>query len=337
MNSGGGFVGFFDGIFGDAKRLYIIKGGPGTGKSRLMRDFAIEAENRGYDCELFYCSSDSTSLDGVLVPTLGIGILDGTAPHVWEPKLPGVREQLINLGEFWNTDLLYDDREAIESINELKRSAYDSAYRLLRAAREIGREAHKVFEDALLCGKLDAAVGRITAKWHPTDKAKPERIRQHTAMSAQGRVTLDCVGMCARERLYVDGGDIASGYVMDALYGAAREKNVSRVISYEPISGGIRSLYLDEVGVLFTSEPTFADRCTGRLNSRRFTDNEILRERRGQLRFLKKCADEMADAALGKLSEAGKLHAGLEEIYGAAMDFPKKQRYCREVVKRIFG
>ena len=35
VNSSRGFISFFDNIFAGRDRLYIIKGGPGTGKSTL--------------------------------------------------------------------------------------------------------------------------------------------------------------------------------------------------------------------------------------------------------------------------------------------------------------
>ena len=43
-NTSEGFYSYFDNILGrDANRLYILKGGPGTGKSTIMRKFAEKA------------------------------------------------------------------------------------------------------------------------------------------------------------------------------------------------------------------------------------------------------------------------------------------------------
>jgi len=38
---------------------------------------------RGYDVEFMHCSSDNNSLDGVVIPSLKIALLDGTAPMLW--------------------------------------------------------------------------------------------------------------------------------------------------------------------------------------------------------------------------------------------------------------
>ena len=68
-NSGKGFCSFYGEIFSPERteRRYLIKGGPGTGKSSLMRRVAGEAEKRGYGVEYYRCSSDPTSLDAILI------------------------------------------------------------------------------------------------------------------------------------------------------------------------------------------------------------------------------------------------------------------------------
>ncbi|HHW41108.1 MAG TPA: ATPase [Syntrophomonadaceae bacterium] len=77
-----GFYSFYDNIIEpDAKRIFVIKGGPGTGKSTFMRRIGEDLRDRGYDIELHCCSSDNDSLDAVVAPALGVALIDGTAPH----------------------------------------------------------------------------------------------------------------------------------------------------------------------------------------------------------------------------------------------------------------
>ena len=68
-NSGEGFVSYFSDCYNyaDGWRAYIIKGGPGTGKSSFMKYVTAKAQERGYDIELCPCSSDPDSLDGVII------------------------------------------------------------------------------------------------------------------------------------------------------------------------------------------------------------------------------------------------------------------------------
>lgn len=82
-NSGQGFQNLFPRFcepeaFDD---LIVLKGGPGVGKSTLMRTVGKAMEERGETVEYLYCSGDPASLDGVHIPSIRTAIVDGTAPH----------------------------------------------------------------------------------------------------------------------------------------------------------------------------------------------------------------------------------------------------------------
>lgn len=64
-----------------ANAIYILKGGPGCGKSTLMRRVAAQAAQTGEEVEYIMCSGDPGSLDAVLLPRLRVALVDGTAPH----------------------------------------------------------------------------------------------------------------------------------------------------------------------------------------------------------------------------------------------------------------
>ena len=52
------------------------------------------------DIEYHWCSSDDHSLDGIVMSKHGIGIVDGTAPHVIDAAYPGAVDEVLNLGQF---------------------------------------------------------------------------------------------------------------------------------------------------------------------------------------------------------------------------------------------
>ena len=86
-NSSAGFrslyVGFTDP--GGLHDLMVLKGGPGVGKSSLMKYIGRQAEAKGEDVEYIWCSGDPESLDGVRLPRIGVAVVDGTSPHGTEP------------------------------------------------------------------------------------------------------------------------------------------------------------------------------------------------------------------------------------------------------------
>lgn len=69
------------------RALYIIKSGPGSGKSSLMRRVERHAQAAGLETEEVLCSGDPDSLDAVILPQLGAALVDGTAPQGVVPEV----------------------------------------------------------------------------------------------------------------------------------------------------------------------------------------------------------------------------------------------------------
>lgn len=87
-NSPTGFYSLYDQLLdpAQAEDIIILKGGPGCGKSSLMRRVAGAMEARGLQVEYIVCSGDPDSLDAVVLPQLKTALVDGTAPHGIAPK-----------------------------------------------------------------------------------------------------------------------------------------------------------------------------------------------------------------------------------------------------------
>lgn len=82
-NAPSGFYSLYDQLIDpdQAQDVMILKGGPGCGKSSLMRKVGAAMEEQGLAVEYIQCSGDPDSLDAVIIPTLATAIVDGTAPH----------------------------------------------------------------------------------------------------------------------------------------------------------------------------------------------------------------------------------------------------------------
>lgn len=134
-NTAYGFFPLFDNILQDGKKLIILKGGPGTGKSTILKHIRGLMLERGFDVECFYCSSDTFSLDGVALPALKVAVIDGTAPHMIDPVLPGAYDEIVNLGEHWDETVLQSNRSEITAVSEAISYSFSSAYRYLGEAK----------------------------------------------------------------------------------------------------------------------------------------------------------------------------------------------------------
>ncbi|MDE5976915.1 MAG: PRK06851 family protein [Turicibacter sp.] len=148
-NSSRGFYNFFESNLQGLEQLYILKGGPGTGKSTLMKKVGKHFHELGYDIELIYCSSDPDSLDGVLIPALKVGIVDGTAPHVIEPTAPGAIEQYVNLGIAWNKEKLQPFKDEILTLKREIGACYDLLYFEYANALKIHDAWEKIYIDEM--------------------------------------------------------------------------------------------------------------------------------------------------------------------------------------------
>ena len=70
----------------------------GTGKSTLLKKIAKEFCEIDDVC-IYYCSSDPNSLDAVILKKAKVIIVDGTAPHTFDPVYPGV-SQIIRITSY---------------------------------------------------------------------------------------------------------------------------------------------------------------------------------------------------------------------------------------------
>ena len=138
-NSCEGFVSHFADCYSpeDGWKAYIIKGGPGTGKSSFMKYAAALGEKSGLFYELFPCSSDPNSLDAVIFPHIKTVIMDGTAPHIVDPACAGVCDNVLNFGEFWDCDVLCDSRQQIIEKTKQNKELHRSSARYIRSAGNI--------------------------------------------------------------------------------------------------------------------------------------------------------------------------------------------------------
>ena len=145
-NTASGFVSFY-GQFcrGPEDFLWVIKGGPGCGKSSFMKTIGRAAENAGLDVEYVLCSGDPASVDGVYLPALHIGYADGTAPHVLEAVTPGAAGLYLDLGQFYDVAALRPKREALAALTEKYRAQYAIAYKALAEAKRLHDELEALY------------------------------------------------------------------------------------------------------------------------------------------------------------------------------------------------
>ena len=143
-NTGRGFIGHFEGIvppWSEPHYTYVLKGGPGVGKSTLMKKCAAIARANGFTVEEFRCASDPESFDAVRIPQRRLVLLDGTAPHTIDPAMPGIDGETLDLGRFLHKEVFKRRREELFVLAEENRAHYKNAFACLSAAGSLRRAA----------------------------------------------------------------------------------------------------------------------------------------------------------------------------------------------------
>jgi len=341
-NSSEGFKSYFSEIFEGSDRLYIIKGGPGTGKSSFMKRCADVAERAGAEIEYYYCSSDPSSLDGVLINNRGkrIGILDGTAPHVFEPKYPGAADEIVNLGQFWNSELLHEQKNEILSLANKKSTAYKRAYDYLRSCGNLRAVTDSLLLQAVNCEKLSSAAERQVRSLGLSDGKARVLPALTRAVAMTGKHTLTSFEDNAEQICTVGHFYGVGELYLEALAKELIKKDASLRISYDPvIPKRIDGIFLEDLKLAFViSDREQAEESeTTQVNSRRFVCNERLRDVRGELRYAARLSRDCLDGAIHALSEAKVFHFLLEDIYKHAMHFGALNEFTKHFTENFLA
>ncbi len=156
-NTALGFFSYYASILPqeEADRIFVLKGGPGGGKSTFMRRIGEKMMEKGYDIEHLHCSSDNGSLDGVHIPALKIAFIDGTSPHVVDPKSPGAVDEILNFGDFWNEAGIRAHKEEIVGTSKDIAYIFARAYQYLKAAAAVYEGNAAIYQKAMDSSKLN--------------------------------------------------------------------------------------------------------------------------------------------------------------------------------------
>lgn len=196
-NSAEGFYGLYDQLL-DA-RLYdliILKGTPGCGKSTFMRRAAAALEERGLETVYIHCSGDPDSLDGVIFPAIGTAIVDGTAPHVLEPRYALAHERYVDLSQCCDSAAAKEVANGLTALADAYRASYREAYHVLRALGGVDAERRALvrahFDEEKLLRRA-AGDRRARAQGRGRDAgARGGRLSRRTDLSGQGVPLRQC-------------------------------------------------------------------------------------------------------------------------------------------------
>lgn len=343
VNSGRGFESFYGEIFGrdEISVRYLIKGGPGTGKSTFMKKVAETAELAGYAVEYYKCSSDPDSLDAVVLDGR-IAIMDSTAPHAEEPALPGARDRIIDLGVFWNASALADSKERITLLTAEKSACYRGAYRFLAAAMSVDGRDREMIDPYIKKEKMRRAASRAAADI-PNGTGYRQLVGICGSVGMRGRVRLDTYERMAKRLVLVE-DDLKCGSLFLSMLADEAIKKGNRIrVSYCPIDPSYPdAVFFEEGSVAFVLSDGRKSENALRINMRRFVDrsptglgSDAGRQIKRELRSNGRIISGLVQSASDCLARAGEYHFELEDIYKKSMDFKAENAFLEAFSLRM--
>lgn len=346
-NSCKGFVNYFESSLNGMEAIYILKGGPGTGKSTLMKTVGEYFWKKGEDVEYIYCSSDTNSLDGLVITGRKAAIVDGTSPHVLEPQAPGAIEEYVNLGDAWTREKLRPHKAEILDIKKKISVLYDKVYASMAEGKAVHDDWEKIYLANTDFQKLDQAALELCGK-----------ILGESAADGPGRIIDRFFGACTPDGSvnYIENltADLKKRYFIKGRPGTGKSTLMKKVATLAKDRGFTTEVYhcsfdpdsLDMVVIRDLSVCLFDATAPHELFPTRDTDETVDLYQAAvnpgtdeayvfELAGLSEKYNKLNKQACQALGEIHILHDALEKPYIDAVDFTVIEKKTNDLIQEI--
>ena len=326
-NSGEGFQNLFSQItdLEDTYDLMVLKGGPGVGKNTFMREIGRAMEAAGTPVEYLWCSGDPDSLDGVVLPGLRCAVVDGTSPHVVEPRYPAAVDRYVDLGRFYDLTAAKAAAGEVKTHTHAYQAAYVRAYRNLKAARQVELDAFAAVRRGFDADRARRRVeGILSRELRQKGDQSGRTVRRFLgSVTWQGYVwRFDSVdALCPRVYEFADSAELA-GELFTQIRARATERGWDTIACCAPEEPErIEHLLIPGLGLGFITSRSGME--YGRRPYRRVRLDAMAEQREGRarLRFQTRMAALLREEGIAALREAKASHDALEAVYNPYVDF----------------
>lgn len=342
-NSCEGFINKFDNCYNPNEnwQAYIIKGGPGTGKSSFMKHISRKATQKDMTCIFCPCSSDPDSLDAVILPEKKTVILDGTAPHTLDPMYPGICEEILNFGEFWDSEMLKNKTAILEITNQNK-ALHITASRYLQAVGQLMLDNYKTASACTQKLKTLNFAQKLCNRYIKKSDGKPyEWVRFIGGISPKGVISFPQTveNTCKEIIIISDCYGAASNIIIEQVRKTALENGYEIITLKNPFLPSLITdhIIIPELSLAFVTENSYIHfNCDSRrIHARRFTINKLLHQSKERVKFNKKAISHLLNSARDTLFLAKTIHDQLESYYIEAMNFQELNKFAEKFCKKI--
>lgn len=347
-NTSLGFFSYYDNIITqeEADKIFIIKGGPGVGKSTFMKRMGEKMQDMEYDVEYLHCSSDNNSLDGIKVPKLKIAFIDGTSPHIVDPKSPGAVDEILNFGEFWDEKGIRAHKDEIIQVNKEISYIFSRAYKYLKAAYSIYEASASIYSEALNKGQTNKLAAKLIDDLFDGKDAADEEGKQRSmfasALTPDGyKNYLDTI--LTSEKIYEFKGGLGTGEdrILERIKTAAKERGYYVEAYYCALNPyKIDHLVIPGLNCAFTTSNSYHESKVEKfatIDINEYMNKDIIAHYKDDLYQNLTEFNNLMSVALLTIKRAKTLHDQLETYYVPNIHFERIDSYFEKILARIMG
>lgn len=341
-----GFSSFFNQI-GEYKRdwyRFFIKGGPGTGKSSLMKTLVTYFNNNTDNIELIYCSSDPESLDGAIFYDQKFSVVDATPPHTLEPLFPGTFEQTISLCDCWDDSILKKNQDIIINLCDQNKFYHSQATNLFLGAYGLLKNSFDIVNRFIDKDHLDIFVNEFIDKQLSNLKTighGEENLRFLSTVSVGKVVFFDQTIKNIADKIFVinDPFGPISNYILSKIRESLLSSNIDIITCYCSIfnKNKIDHILVPSLKMAFVTSNeyhNFTDPCQKIIDHNDFL-KYINRDLEQQLIFNQEETKKIIIKIMDFIQEAKKIHDKIERCYFEAINFKLVDNKIKSTIKFI--
>lgn len=343
-----GFFSYFDELIYDntLNDVYLIKGGPGCGKSTLMKKIAENFEKRGFSIEKIYCSSDPDSLDGIRIIELNKVIIDATPPHSFDMKYPGIIDNIIDISTFWDSRLLKQNKNDIKDLFDVISKKYKEVYSVLKSAGIL--YSQQLIESELNCDKqkVSAYIKKCIKQnaFTPYDKSGKVSNRFLSAISCNGSSTQnETISKLCEKGIIIEDEINLSSYIISKFVSYFKKSGFEVIVFRNPLcpEHKIDHIIVPKLRFGIVTSSTFfpinfKNDNFKSINTKNYINKDYISQNKNKISFRKKIVSQLLDKVTDDLNQIKELHDNLEKYYIDAINYDALDKYTKELSDRIY-
>lgn len=333
-----GFHTFIPQLLSGLRRLFVLKGAPGSGQAAFMRQLGEAMLKRGFRAEFWISAFDPLNPEGILIPEIETALVceNSLEPAAYD-QIPDVK--IIDLALYEKQSLAAAKTAAIDHLCEQIANCNERAAQLIEAAGKSADAIQKITAAHINQKKITELGSDLAERIF--DPSGVEKYYFASAITAEGVINyIDKLSQSCRKR-YIFTGPAGSGKsaVIKAIAIQAREKDLAVEYYYSGFDAeSLAAIIIPNFQVALVDAGYLAINVQPGdeiIDSTQYLDHydpqqfgsEIMPAQRRNEALLQEAQRQLEKAQL-KLTE-------LKRIYAAATDNIKLNRLREEIIAEI--